>query len=395
MAFVGSTALAPSPARFLLLQPAGGAAAGGGLLLQGAGRALVAVVLPRCTARGGDHLPSDDTDAFSKSKGAMEEALDAVALPVPGAGDQGPGDAKDIDDLTKALAAAMEEARLTFGCTAVVLHGDKLLVEQVSATVVLARDLLAAMAEEPLAYTKEEVVRVAAAFADVEAQCEDGHVTADGLLGAMDGLRSMARLFLGTEAAAALRPYRASPTAPLSAHDDKVSLLWDLAHDFAILVEAMKWAARGAEIVHAEPARKTQQFLIVHGDKELLDNLTDTALDAQTLLAKLLAKAVDGPFPITEGSFQEVVAISKSFVKLEAESAQGFARADTIVAAMDGLKAMTAVFAGTAVAAGLRPYNPWPAVRISGEDDTAAYMWNLAFALGILFQDAKFRCGAY
>jgi hypothetical protein len=288
----------------------------------------------------------------------------------------------------------------------------------------------------------QELARVAVAFAGLESQCQDNCANAHGLLGAMEGLRHVAKFFLGVEAAAELRPTPAMPAdaEPLSTQEAKATFLWDLAKEFAALVTDIKWryAARAVPAVNESGVDK-RRYVSVDADEDLVSHLTGTCADALALLGQMVHKVAGGGFPFTDVAFQvytsiqrlllffddmkenpklhqilvllssdvlvcssnffhsmyatqEVVSIGKSFVKLQVECAHGSVTSDAVIDAMQALKKMAVVFAGTGVASALRPDSPWSSQGLNDGQNKVAYMWDLSAAFSVLFYDVKFRC---
>jgi hypothetical protein len=112
-------------------------------------------------------------------------------------------------------------------------------------------------------------------------------------------------VFVGGEAAAQLKPYRAKPTGPLTVEEDMQNHTWDLSKDLVALVTDLSWcyAMRDLHTPERPLVKMNQQFVLVEGDTELLQHVGETSRDAQALLAQMLAKT-NGPFPLTDIVFE-------------------------------------------------------------------------------------------
>ncbi|XBJ07419.1 hypothetical protein VPH35_012940 [Triticum aestivum] len=378
LAFTSSVPFPAAAARSLLQQQQQVQVVGGGRVLllgsapsPGSGTLVLAVSLP---AVGGAKVPAP--------------FLCACAA----------GDNASPSDEEKAVLEAMEDARGKFH--AVISAGDKTVLERLAITAKDSLGLLASMTKDhpfPLPDAMyQEVTRITSAFLEVEGECEGGYASADTVLAAIDALRKMSVTFLGSGVDDP--EWHPALLRDVSDEEDKANYLLNLANGFCLLHFKLLWRYRQASPAMEEEApvvayKYPYQAMLVQNDKDLAEHLRTTAKDYQALLARMMAKV--RVFPLPDVVCEELIAIGKSFVRVEVECDKGCATTGSVVAAMDGLTRVTEIIAGSGTAKTLRSYDLRPIVAITGDQEKLAFMWDLAAAFSVHFLDVKFPCADF
>ncbi|KAF6982264.1 hypothetical protein CFC21_000680 [Triticum aestivum] len=308
------------------------------------------------------------------------------------------GDNASPSDKEKAFLEAMEEARGKFH--AVISAGDKTVLERLAITAKDSLGLLASMTKDhpfPLPDAMyQEVARITWAFLEVEGECEGGYASADTVLAAIDALRNMSVTFLGSGVDDP--EWHPAFLGDVSDEEDKANYLLNLANGFCLFHFKLLCRYRQASPAMEEEApvvayKYPYQAMLVQNDKDLAEHLRTTAKDCQGFLARMMAKVRVLPLP--DVVCEELIAIGKSFVRVEVECDKGCATTGSVVAAMDGLTRVTEIIAGSGRAKTLKPYDLRPTVAITGDQEKLAFMWDLAAAFSVHFYDVKFRCADF